>query len=54
MPKDPALSAVLRSTLGALGQARSVSTDRRRLSGLTAIPLRVIEETAAGCCSAPS
>ena len=51
VPADPALAGVLRSTLVALGQARSVSVDRRRLSGLTAIPLRVIEEAAATCCS---
>ncbi|HUF46830.1 MAG TPA: metalloregulator ArsR/SmtB family transcription factor [Vicinamibacterales bacterium] len=54
MPKDPALAAVLRSTLGALGQARSVATDRRRLSGLTATPLKQIEQAAERCCAAAS
>jgi len=49
VPKDPALAQVLKSTLDALGQARSVSVDRRRLSGLTSIPLKVLEETASCC-----
>lgn len=48
-PADPPLAAVLKSALEALGLARGVTTDRRRLSGLTAIPLRVLEE-AADCC----
>jgi len=52
-PKDPALAGVLRATLDALGQTRSVGADRRKLSGLTTIPLRVIEENAAGCCQVP-
>ena len=51
VPKDPALAGVLGATLDALGQARSITTDRRRLSGLITIPLETIEETAAGCCT---
>jgi ArsR family transcriptional regulator len=51
VPPDPALAGVLKSTLDALGQTRSVGTDRRRLSGLTTVSLRVIEENAASCCS---
>ncbi len=49
VPKDPALANVLRATIDALGRTRSVSTDRRRLSGLTTIPLRVLENAAACC-----
>ena len=51
-PKDPALAVVLKATIDALGGARGVTTDRRRLSGLTTIPLRAIEEAAA-CCMTP-
>jgi ArsR family transcriptional regulator len=55
VPKDPSLANVLKATLDALGRARSVSTDRRRLSGLTTIPLRVLEDAAACCVpTAPS
>jgi ArsR family transcriptional regulator len=49
VPGDPALAAVLRATIDALGQARSVSSDRRRLSTLTTIPLQTIEDAAACC-----
>lgn len=54
VPKEPALAAVLKATIDALGQARSINTDRRRLSGLTTIPLRVLEDTAACCVPDPS
>lgn len=50
MPVDPALESVLRSTLEALGTARPIGSDRRRLSALTAIPLVEIERAAADCC----
>jgi len=49
VPADPALAQVLKATLDALGQARSVTSDRRRLSGLTSIPLRVLQQAAACC-----
>ena len=49
VPKDPAMAAVLKATIDALGEARSVSSDRRRLSSLTTVPLRAIEEAAACC-----
>lgn len=49
VPREPALAQVLKSTLDALGQDHGISADRRRLSGLTSIPLRVIER-AASCC----
>lgn len=48
-PSDPAIAGVLRAAVGALGSTRGVGTDRKRLSGLTAIPLKVLEE-AATCC----
>jgi len=50
VPQDPALAAVLSATIDALGRTPRIGTDRRRLSGLTAIPLRVIQRAAASCC----
>jgi ArsR family transcriptional regulator len=49
MPADPAMASVLRAAVEAVGNTRSLGSDRRRLSGLTSIPLRVLEETA-NCC----
>lgn len=49
LPDDPAVASVLRSTLDALGSTRGIATDRRRLSGLTDVPVRVLEK-AATCC----
>jgi ArsR family transcriptional regulator len=49
VPADPAVAAVLRSAIDALRTARGVSSDRRQLSGLVRIPLRVLEERAACC-----
>jgi ArsR family transcriptional regulator len=49
VPADPAMAAVLRATIDALGTARSIGADRRQLSGLVRIPLRALEE-AASCC----
>ena len=54
VPESPALASVLKATLDALGEARSVSVDRRKLSGLTTVPLRVIEQAAACCVTAAS
>jgi len=53
VPKDPGLASVLKATIDALGHARSIGADRRRLSGLTTIPLRVLEDTAACCVPEP-
>lgn len=53
VPKDPALAGVLRSTLAALGQTPSVGTDRKRLSGFTGKPLKVIQQAAESCCAPP-
>ncbi len=49
MPADPAMASVLRTAVEAVGNTRSLGTDRRRLSGLTSIPLRLLED-AANCC----
>jgi ArsR family transcriptional regulator len=43
---DPAVAAVLKAAIEAAGSARGTTADRRRLSGLTAIPLRVLEASA--------
>lgn len=48
-PANSAVASVLRATIDALGTARDVTSDRRQLSGLVRIPLRVLEETAACC-----
>jgi ArsR family transcriptional regulator len=50
MPADPGLAGVLRATLDALARTPRVGSDRRRLSGLTSIPLKVIEDAAGRCC----
>lgn len=50
-PDDPATAAVLRATLDALAAAPGVGTDRQRLSSLTSIPLKVIQDSAAACCA---
>ena len=50
MPTHPALAGVMRATLEALSLAPTVTVDRRRLSGVTTIPLRQLEESAAKCC----
>ena len=49
MPADPAMASVLRAAVEAVGRTRSLGADRRRLSSLTSIPLRVLEESA-NCC----
>lgn len=48
-PADPAAAAVLKAAVDALGQSRPITSDRRRLSGLTSIPLRVLEASASCC-----
>ncbi len=50
MPADPGAAQVLRSTLEALGSAAAAGSDRRKLSGLVAIPLKVLNAAAAQCC----
>ena len=51
VPSDPALASVLAATIEALRSTRGISNDRRKLSGLTAVPLRVLERAAATCCA---
>lgn len=51
VPADPAMASVLAATIDALGSTRGISNDRRKLSGLTAVPLRVLERAAAACCA---
>jgi ArsR family transcriptional regulator len=48
-PPDPAAATVLKAAVDAVGRTRPISGDRKRLSGLTAIPLRVLEASA-NCC----
>ena len=50
VPSDPAMASVLAATIDALRSTRGITSDRRKLSGLTAIPLKVLEETASSCC----
>ena len=50
IPAHPSLAEVMRAALDALSIAPSVTVDRRRLSGVTTIPLQLLEETAAKCC----
>ena len=50
VPTDPAVASVLAATIDALSSTRATTTDRRKLSGLTSIPLKVLEETASTCC----
>ena len=50
VPSDPAMAAVLAATIEALRSRRGISNDRRKLSGLTAIPVKVLEQTASSCC----
>ena len=52
MPGDPAMASVLRTAVEAVTNTRSLGTDRKRLSGLTSIPVRVLEESAT-CCLNP-
>lgn len=50
VPSDPAMASVVAATIDALRSTRGITSDRRKLSGLTAIPLKVLEETASSCC----
>ena len=52
-PDDPARAEILRATVAALGSAGRAGSDRRKLSAITAIPLRNLERTAAACCAKP-
>jgi ArsR family transcriptional regulator len=49
MPDDPAMASVLRAAVEAVTNTRGLGADRKRLSGLTSIPVRVLEESATCC-----
>jgi ArsR family transcriptional regulator len=49
-PTDPALAEVVRAAIAAAGGTAGTDADRRRLSRITRIPLRVLEREAAQCC----
>lgn len=49
LPDDPALSAVVRSALAAMGRSPAATADRKRLSRLTNVPLLALEREA-DCC----
>ena len=53
LPEDPALASVVRSAIEAVTNTRGTGTDRKRLSGLTSIPVRVLEDTASCCLRQP-
>jgi ArsR family transcriptional regulator len=53
LPDDPALASVVRAAIDAVVKTRPFGADRRRLSGLTAIPIRVLERTARCCVTMP-
>ena len=50
MPADPASANVLKAALGAVGTVSSAGSDRRKLSRLAEIPLRVLSDAATECC----
>jgi ArsR family transcriptional regulator len=50
VPSQPQLAGVMRATFEALSVAPTVTVDRRRLSGVTTIPLKQLEQAAANCC----
>ena len=49
MPDDPDMASVLRAAVEAVTNTRGLGADRKRLSGLTSIPVRVLEESATCC-----
>ena len=50
VPNQPQVASVMRATFEALSLAPTVTVDRRRLSGVTTIPLKQLEQAAANCC----
>ena len=50
MPADPGAANVLKAALGAIGTVSSAGSDRRKLSRLADIPLRVLSDAATECC----
>lgn len=50
MPADPASAKVLKAALEAIGSAPAAGSDRKKLSRLVSIPLRVLSDAATNCC----
>jgi ArsR family transcriptional regulator, arsenate/arsenite/antimonite-responsive transcriptional repressor len=50
MPTDAGASEILKATLEAVGDLSAAGSDRKTLSGLVAIPLRVLNAAATDCC----
>jgi ArsR family transcriptional regulator len=50
IPADPGSAKVLRAALEAIGNVSSVGTDRKKLSGLVSIPMKVLTAAASDCC----
>lgn len=48
--EDPAVAGVLRSTLAALHASAGTSLDRKNLSRLIQVPLKILERAAKSCC----
>jgi ArsR family transcriptional regulator len=50
VPSDPASAKVLKAAIEAVGAASAAGTDRKKLSRLVSIPLRVLSDAATECC----
>jgi ArsR family transcriptional regulator len=50
IPADPGSAKVLRAALEAIGNVSSAGTDRKKLSGLVSIPMKVLTAAASDCC----
>jgi len=50
MPSDSASANVLKAALGAIATVSPAGTDRKKLSRLADIPLRVLSDAATECC----
>jgi ArsR family transcriptional regulator len=50
MPADPAAAKVLKTALEAVSGLSAAGSDRKKLSGLVSIPLKVLNAAATDCC----
>jgi ArsR family transcriptional regulator len=50
IPADPGSAKVLRAALEDIGNVSSAGTDRKKLSGLVSIPMKVLTAAASDCC----
>jgi ArsR family transcriptional regulator len=48
-PADRVTSAVLKTAIDAMTRSRHITSDRKRLSALTSIPVRALEQSASCC-----